>query len=96
MERVDSNKSAHLYRFFRKVILQVDRLPRLCPGGKTGEALRKQLLQKCGFSAASRAGQDQVAFTAVPERIPDRVCGWPVYRRRDRLHTLQATPFLPQ
>ena len=53
------------------ILFQVYRLFRLCPGGKAGKFLRKKFPQKCRFSASACAGQNQVALTAAPERIPD-------------------------
>ena len=83
----------------REVVPEPDRLPRLGPGGNAGQRpvrqAGRQRLQPGALAAAPAPCQDQMASTAALERSPDTAGVRPRHRRRGKLHSAGATPFLP-
>ncbi len=76
---------------------QQDRPARFGAGHKDrgrGRQHGGQRRQQRAFARAAPAGQQQVALTAVAERIPDTGGGWPPRRRRGSVHMCPATPSL--
>ena len=57
------------------VIPEIYGFPGLRPGGDAGKRIGKEPGQQGAFPAFPRPREKQMALTAVPERIPDTVCG---------------------